>query len=347
MMLKRGGLLFLLLIFGFIASSQYFQTGQDPASIKWRQINSENFQLIYPEDYENQAQRMANILEKVYNYGSHSLNHNPRKISVIPHTQTVKSNGLLAWAPRRVELYTTPHQSIYPQDWLKQLAIHEFRHVVQVDKISQSLPQIISLLLAQQGAALVTGAYLPFWFLEGDAVVTETATGKTGRGRFPSFLMETQAQVIEKGIYSFDKAYLGSYKDFVPDHYKMGYYLVGGARNHFGPKLWENTVSNVGKKPFSITPFKSAVKSFTGMNQNQLYKFVFDSLQTEWQKIDKTYLNPVQLEITNPIKIFTNYRYSHFIGTDSLLTYKSALNAVSKFIIIDSDGIENNLITPG
>jgi hypothetical protein len=141
---------------------------------------------------------MANILEKVYGYGSYSLNHKPKKISVIFHTHTVESNGLLAWAPRRVEMYATPGQSMYAQDWLEQLAIHEFRHVVQVDKVSQNLPLIIPLLTAQQGAALVTGVYLPFWFIEGDAVVTETALSKTGRGRFPSFLMEIRHRSLKR-----------------------------------------------------------------------------------------------------------------------------------------------------
>ncbi|MBN1821150.1 MAG: hypothetical protein JW833_10545 [Prolixibacteraceae bacterium] len=346
-MLKRA--YFLLFVF-FIAGSvngQYFETGQDPASIRWRQINTENFQLIYPEDFENQAQRMANVLERVYEVGGQSLNHKPRKISVILHTQTVKSNGLVAIAPWRVELFTTPHQSIYPQDWLEQLAIHEFRHVVQTDKISESLPQIIKLILGQQGMALVTGAYLPFWFLEGDAVVTETALSETGRGRFPSFLIETQAQVVEKGAYSFSKAYLGSYKDFVPDHYKLGYYLVGGARNYFGANIWEKTVSNVGKKPFSLTPFKSALKANTGMNQKQLYEFVFDSLKTSWINSDKSGHFSSGLEISKPAGVYTNYQYNFNVGTDSILTLKSSFNSLSKFILIDSEGNEKGIFTPG
>ena len=40
------------------AKAQYFQTGQDPSSIKWKQINTINFQVIYPEEFEKQAQRV-------------------------------------------------------------------------------------------------------------------------------------------------------------------------------------------------------------------------------------------------------------------------------------------------
>src|SRR5690554_1270918 len=180
---------------GFSLYGQYYQTGQDPASIRWKQINTPSFQLIFPDYYEEQAKKLAGNLETVYPYAGFTLKHNPAKIPVILHTQTVQSNGLVAWAPKRAEFFTTPHQSMYAQEWLEQLALHEFRHVVQVDKIQSNLPRWIRYSLGEQGTALAFGAYLPWWFIEGDAVVTETALSQYGRGRFPSFLMEHQAQV--------------------------------------------------------------------------------------------------------------------------------------------------------
>ena len=59
----------------------------------------------------------------------------------------------------------------------------------------------------------VIGVYVPMWFLEGDATVFETSVGKSGRGRSPEFLNEMKAQVTEKGIYTYYKAVLGSYKE--------------------------------------------------------------------------------------------------------------------------------------
>jgi len=216
----------LLLFLVNTAKAQFFQTGQDPSQIEWRQINTGHFQVIYPEEFDKEAQRLTFVLSKVYDYGSKTMNFNPRKISVILHTRTANSNGLVAWAPKRIELFTTPHQQIYAQDWLEELGLHEFRHLVQLDKIQSELPFILKMLLGEQAAAIVTGTYLPLWFLEGDAVVSETALSHTGRGRLASFSMEYRAQLTELGRYSFDKAYLGSYKDFVPDHYKLGYWMV-------------------------------------------------------------------------------------------------------------------------
>lgn len=344
--MKKYSLIFIILFFSILSKAQYFQTGQDPAYIKWRQIKTENFQLIYPDYFEKQAQKLAASLEKVYHYGIHTLAHKPKKISVILHTQTVRSNGLVAWAPKRSEFYTTPHQAIYPQPWLEQLAIHEFRHVVQIDKVDSLLPGIIKLLLGQSGTALVFGTMLPWWFIEGDAVVSETALSKYGRGRLPSFLMEHRAQVVEKGIYSYDKAYNGSYKDFIPNHYKLGYYLVGHSRAKYGSSLWDSAVYRVGRKPFSLNPFNKSLKNSIGLSKVGLYTSVFNNLEETWLQADKKYkLFPSKI-ITRENK-FANYTYNHWLNNSSIVSYKESLDEIPQFVKIDLNGNETRILRTG
>ena len=345
--MKKLQLVFLILVFSLALKAQYFETGQDPASLKWRQINTENFQLIYPDYYEDQAQVLAQKLEKVYDYGSYSLNHKPRKISVILHTQTVSSNGLVAYAPKRSEFYTTPNQSIYPLDWLEQLAVHEFRHVVQTDKINSEMPGIIKAILGEQGTALVFGAYLPWWFIEGDAVATETALTDFGRGRLPSFLMEHRAQVVEKGKYSYDKAYLGSFKDYVPNHYQLGYYLVANTRARYGAGVWDKVVTRVGEKPFSVTPFNSALKKETGMTKVALYNSVFDSLNFVWQNEDHLKAGAVSPVLRKKTKVYTNYKYNHWLDNSEIISYKTGLKQIPEFVKIDKNGNEERIHQPG
>ena len=342
--------LFLLFIFiGLLnfSKAQYFQTGQDPASLKWRQINTENFQIIYPDYYETQAQKLATIMETVYKKGGQTLKYQPKKISIILHTQTVKSNGLVAWAPKRSEFYTIPHQGIYAQDWIGQLAIHEFRHVVQIDKVNSELPKIIKILLGEQGTALVFGTYLPWWFIEGDAVVTETAFSNSGRGRFPSFLMEHKALAVEKGNYKYDKAYNGSYKNYVLDHYQLGYYLVGKSREKYGAELWNSVLNRVGTKPFSLTPFNKALKEKTGLNKVQLYNSVFGDLKNEWIEEDKNFFS-ADFEIVSPeSKTYSEYRYNHWLNDSTIISYKTALNEIPSFVEINSEGKEKRRKIPG
>ena len=345
--MKKTFVLFIFICWIGGAGAQYFQTGEDPASINWRQLNSENFQLIYPDYYENQAQNLANVLEEVYKYGGYSLKHKPKKISVILHTQTVQSNGLVGWAPKRSEFYTTPHQSIYPQDWLEQLALHEFRHVVQIDKINENLPGIIKAILGEQGTALVFGAHLPWWYIEGDAVVTETALSNYGRGRLPSFLMEHQAQVVEKGVFSYDKSYFGSYKDFVPNHYKLGYYLIGGSRIQYGSEIWEDVLTRAGKNPITFIPVNRVLKNKADLSKSGLYYSVFDSLQQVWQEEDKNYTSFDFKTISPEYKVFTNYQFNYWYNDSTLLSYKTSFDDIAQFVKIDQNGNEKKIFFPG
>jgi len=331
----------------FFSSAQYFQTGQDPASIRWRQINTENFQLIYPDYYETQAQKLAHVLEEVYKYGGYSLNYNPRKFSIILHTQTVNSNGLVAWAPKRSEFYTIPYQGIYPQDWLEQLALHEFRHMVQVDKLNSGLPGIIKAIMGEQVTALVFGTYLPWWFTEGDAVVIETALSNYGRGRFPSFLMEHQAQVVEKGVYSYDKAYNGSFRDYVPSHYKLGYYIVGSARQKYGSNLWEDIITNVAKKPLSLNPFNAALKKNIGFTKVSLYESVFDSLKNVWLAEDANYKSVSYRLVSPENNVYTNYNYNHYLNDSTIISYRTSLKRIPAFVEISKNRQERIIFTPG
>lgn len=337
----------MIILCAYPAKAQYFQTGQDPASIKWMQINTDNFQIIYPEEFEKQAQRISYVLGKVYRYGAKSLNFKPRKVSVILHTRTVHSNGLLAWAPKRIELFTTPHQQIYAQDWLEQLALHEFRHLVQMDKIQSELPVLVKMLLGEQATAIITGAYLPLWFLEGDAVVTETALSNAGRGRQASFSMDYRAQLIEKGKYSFDKAYLGSYKDYVPNHYKLGYWIVGKSREKFGADVWANALQRIGKHPFSLTPLNSSLKRSTGFSAKQLYSGIFEQLSGEWKQ-DLSGRGTDSLIVVSPSrKNYTEYLYPEIYRDSLIFAYRTSIDDIGRFVLIYPDKTEKIIYTPG
>ncbi len=341
--------LFLLLLFPSCTFAQYFVTGQDPASLKWRQIQTENFQLIYPADFESQAQRVAHIFEKVYAYPSSSLPNKPRKISVILHTKTIKSNGFVAWSPSRVELYPTPNQEMYSQDWLEQLAIHELRHHVQIDKIEAELPSIFKLLLGEQAASAVIGAFLPFWFLEGDAVVTETALSRSGRGRLPSFSMELKAQVDEKGIFSLDKAYLGSYKDYIPDYYQLGYQLVSNIRVGNGGEVWNKVLHHIARNPLGLNSLSKGLKLATGKNQDEHYQDIMTNLKltSPFKFNNSEDSGNEKFQVVKSSKFYTSYQYPYFVDDSSFVALKTTIDDIPSIVLVDKDKNEKKLVAPG
>lgn len=70
-----------------------------PASMKWYQINTNNFRVLYPYGFEREAQRVANTLEHIRKPEAKSLEAIPKKISVVLHSQSAVSNGFVTLAP--------------------------------------------------------------------------------------------------------------------------------------------------------------------------------------------------------------------------------------------------------
>ena len=342
-------LLISLILLPYFVSAQYFAVGQDPAAIKWREIQTENFQIIYPSDYEVQAQRVAHVFEKVYSYSGITLKHQPKKISVILHTKTISSNGFVAWSPSRVELFPTPNQDMYAQEWIEQLAIHELRHHVQIDKIESELPVIFRIILGEQAASVVIGAYLPFWFLEGDAVVTETALSHSGRGRLPSFSMELKAQADEKGIYSFDKAYLGSYKDYVPDYYQLGYQMVSNIRNQNGGEVWSQVLHHIARNPLRLNSLSKGLKLATGKNQDDHYLTIMNNLKSK--KISgldvQSDTDNLGKMIVQSSRFYTSYRFPFFVDDSSFVALKTSIDHIPAFVLVDRFQKEKKIFSPG
>lgn len=340
-------LVVILVISPVRVNAQYYSSGEDPASVRWYQINTTNFRIVYPQELEKDAQRMAAILDEAYSYVSHSLDHQPRKISVLIHSRTAYANGFVSWAPKRIELYPTASQSIYPHDWLEQLGLHEFRHVVQIDRLNRGFTRLLYYILGEQAIGTILGINFPLWFLEGDAVISETLLSESGRGRLPSFEQGLRAQLIEKKRYSYNKAYLGSYRDHVPNHYEMGYHLVAGARQQYGAKLWEKTGKNVGNYSFWPFVFNGTVKSVTGKSKVKLYQSVFDSLANQWNKQDQQLkLTPFTNIASNSNK-FKNYLFPQPSEDGSVIAEIKGPGERQRFVSISGTGKEKTIYRTG
>ncbi len=330
------------------SNAQYYSSGADPANIKWRQLNSPVFKVVYPEEFESEAKRFIAMLDSLYAYGGYSLDHTPKPIKVLIHAKDAYSNGFVSWAPKRMEIYPTPHQDMLAQDWLEQLAIHEFRHVVQIDKLNKGFTKVLSIPFGQQAVGAVLGLYVPLWFLEGDATLTETTLSGAGRGRRPAFEQEIRAQVLEKEIYNYDKAYFGSYKDYVPNHYNMGYLLTSGARHSYGADVWERALDEAGQKSWSVTPFNRGIKQVTGKNKVPLYDEVFSQWQEKWENQDDSINSDVIRTITERDQTYKNYRYPTVVNDSIIIAEVSGPGTVNHFSRINiNTGEEERILITG
>jgi len=230
---------------------------------------------------------------------------------------------------------------------MEQLAIHEFRHVVQMSKIHQGFGKALYFVLGEQSVGALTGLFIPQWFLEGDAVCTETALSHSGRGRSPAFTNKIKAQLLEKGKYSYDKTVYGSFKDFVPDHYELGYLITSQARKDYGKEIWSDVLNNVARKPYTIFPFSMGIKKASGLIKSKLYKAVMDTLQKNWMftntLINSTYFSP----LSKKNAFYTNYETPFSVNDSLTIAFKKNMNEDDAIVSIDKNGHEKNILKTG
>jgi len=341
--------IFFLLFITHSSYSQYFSTGQDPASLRWRQIKTDRYKLIFPVSFEKKAQYLANIMDMICRNETSTLSAKVPRIPIIIHNQSSSSNGVTVWAPKRIEMYPCAPQNTYAEEWLEQLAIHEYRHAVQVSKINRGFSKALYFIFGEQATGAMLGLFIPTWFLEGDATVTETAMSKAGRGRSALFESPLRAQLIEKGAYPYDKAVLGSYKTYVPDPYSLGYFLVGQARKRYGPEIWNSALDKVARYPFMVVPFNSGIRKVTKLSKVKLYKQTLADLEDEWRIQITTGLitQPRHLTHRDP-KNFSVYTHPLYLNDSTILADKSSMDDINRFVLIDRrSGKEKILLTPG
>jgi hypothetical protein len=329
------------------ANAQFYDSGNDPASLRWKQIKTEHFNILYPLQAENIAQQLANRLESGYLKGAYTLQVLPKKVTVILHACSVLSNAQVAWAPRRMEFVTTPPQDNYPQDWIDQLAAHEYRHLVQITSVNRKFSHVLSWFFGEQVTAGIMGAFVPFWFIEGDATLNETLMTQAGRGRLPSFDVQLRAQLIDKKTYSYDKAVFGSYRDFVPDHYVLGYHLVTMARREFGSGIWDTALRKVAGLPIMITPFNHGIREVSGLSKVKLYKRYLQQLDSIWsEKLDQIIVISSK-KISPDVKKYTSFTNPAFGGQSALFAMQSGVDDIRRIVRIDSTGKTRVICTPG
>lgn len=333
--------LFILIITSLSAFAQFFDAEQNPPSVKFRQINTPQFQIIYPTLFEAEAQRMANVLNAIVDEVSKSLGRKPEPISIILQNQGVVANGFVQMAPRRSEFYTIPPQEFDAQDWLNSLAVHELRHVVQFDKLA---PAFKAPLFEELKLALF-GINLPSWYFEGDAVGIETILTHAGRGRQPSFELTLRTNELSGNHFSYSKNYLGSFKDYTPDYYSVGYFMTTKMRRDFGSNIFDKILSRIQKFPIRPYGFSSSLKNFGGVGTRRFYFKTMNELDSLWSdQLEKTKFETYPVLQKTIGKIPSAYLLPYATKSGEIICLKVSKAEPSKIIIIDKSKQEKTLI---
>lgn len=295
-MRKLGAIIIGIFATATALNAQVFSYGADPVSIRWKSLESEHFRIVYPEAADSLAREYAKSLESFTAVQKFSCGFYPnelyrRKMPVILHAYTAESNGMVTWAPRRMELFTTA-ESLNPEStpWITQLAVHEGRHVAQMqfpraNKVFKPLEWFIGELSTGAASGIYPGPAL----LEGDAVVAETALTETGRGRTADFLEYYHVALADSLYRNYWQWRYGSQKRYTPDHYRAGYMLIGGMRTAFEDTLFTRRYyeyANSRFLPFNVLEKNVILGTKHKKNLYSGFMAIQDAFRQEWAEAD-------------------------------------------------------------
>jgi hypothetical protein len=335
--------------FSLTVNSQYYNTGQDPASLKWMQVKTGRFNVIFPENYSQGGINFARALDKAYSDLNVLFPGKNFRIPVIIHNYTTQANGYVSWAPKRMEIYPTPEENKIPLDTYRQLALHELTHVMQVESLNSGFSRVMTIFFGQQFTGAIT-SLLPLWYIEGHAVFAETALSGSGRGRSPSFQNELRAIAVEKGkAYKYDKMLNGSFRDYTPDYYQFGYQMVAWSLAKNDPQLWNKVLNFTANEPFTLNPVNLSLRRNAGLTKKFLYSETFDTLKSLWEN-DIKKSGAIKYEQLNPGKKgkYINYHSPVYAGNDSIIAVRISLSDPAEFVLIrPSEKTERRIHVPG
>ena len=317
------------------ASAQYYTWGSDPVRLKWSTMRSRDVRVIYPDTAANIARHTLFYIRTVQPDISYGFTHGPMRIPFVIHPENFQSNGLVMYLPKRVEFLSSPAIDGYSMPWLKQLVAHEYRHAVQYNNLDRGVIRALSYLLGQQGSTIGL-LCMPFWAMEGDAVMSETQMSSFGRGLQPSFTLAYRAmERVGDGRRNIDKWFCGSYRDYIPDHYELGYQLCSYACERYGPEVWNNVARYGSRNPYVFAITRVALGKYYDTNVSRLFRETFDDLRHHWDSLpaqDDSAQSLVRLPEGN----HTTYRWPLPLGDTVVLALKEDFDRPARFVRVDT-----------
>lgn len=334
------------------AGAQFYTLGSDPGSVQWSQIETEAYRIVYPSGMDSLARVYAVNLESARRVIGNSVGFVPnesyrKKLPVILHNYSATDNGMVTWAPRRIDLLTIPtpySPDAYPNESL--LAVHESRHAAQM-QFGNSYPfRWLNVVFGEMATGALSAIYPGPALLEGDAVTAETALTNSGRGRNGDFLEYYRVSFDEGKNRSWWQWRWGSFKNYTPDYYRAGYLLVAGMRTVYNEPDFSVRYYDRIKKHHGVVfgNLQKTIKETSGKSLGSSFNEISENLKAEWDA-DKELRGPFPdiRSVTMNGKYFVTYRTLETIGED-IYAVRSGIAENSTLVRIRPDGTQT-LIT--
>lgn len=326
--------------------AQFFTLGSEPASVKWSSIDTPTYRIIYPSGMDSLARTYALTLEQVASPVGTTAGFRPnesyrRRMPVILHPHTAYSNGQVTWTPRRMDLMTTPEsRNPEPTPWERQLAIHESRHVAQMQFTAAKPFREWKAISGQLVSGALAAIYCGPSFFEGDAVVAETALSDAGRGRTADFLEYFRVSFAEGDYRDYWKWRFGSQRHYTPDYYRIGYVTAAGIRSLYDvPDFTARYFDRIRRKGgMAFDNFGKTLREVSGKDFDEAYGEICRHLAESWSENEASrapFMEGSQI-VGSPYR-FTEYK-SLAVAEDRLYAIRSGITRPEELVRILENG---------
>ncbi len=164
----------------------------------WKTVETEHFVIHYYEPLLDVARRVAAVAEYAHTVLTPVLKHKPtEKTQIVITDDTDGANGFANTIPRnRIRLYSSAPSADSTlndhDDWLFNLASHEYVHVLHLDSIG-GLAKFYNKIF---GKTWSPNHVQPRWVIEGIATYEESKRTSSGRTRNSMFDMQLRAVTL-------------------------------------------------------------------------------------------------------------------------------------------------------
>lgn len=339
------------------AQAQFYSAGTDPGRVRWSQVYTDNYRMIYPRGLDSLARVYALSLQQEYPRIGRSAGYAPSQfcrqpMPVILHAFTSYGNGMVMWAPRRMELYTVGDPAdADPLPWIRNLTTHEPRHASQM-QVGRTWPfKALRWLTGDLSDVVWWSVYTGIAFSEGDAVVAETALTPFGRGRSADFLEYVRVAFDEGDWRDYYRWRYGSIRRFTPDHYRAGYILAAGLRTSWDEPLFLKKYHDnlhTRKLPFPFLNMQYTIRQTTGLpTVKAAFAAISQDFQAVWADNDACRAEVGGAFVDDTALTPLGRRYTAFRGAvgvgDDIYAIETGLEHATRLARIAPDGTVTSL----
>lgn len=255
-------------------------------SANWKTIESKHFKLSYETQFDNMAEKSIEYLENIHNFVSFYLNNLPNKTNIVISDTVDDANGFARTIPYNlIHIYPFAPESTSElgnySNWLYELLLHEYVHIVQITKMSE-LHKFINKIF---GTTVMPNQVLPKWIIEGIAVYFESIMTSYGRLNSSYYKMIFRTSMYYKNISLSELSNITNYYPYGGLYYLYGAFFIDYVfKNNPNFNYLSKFIENYGNNliPYGINASLKNVsrRTFTDLYDDftKYYKDLYENL---------------------------------------------------------------------